>query len=146
MNPSCYFQESFKPTWATIILIFFYLALYRSIFQFNTKNIFSRDKSFFQGQLNWIFIVLRDISKTTNDEILKISFQNSIRLTKKSAGPFYFENQSNLCWRHCTTSYADIVIVITKDGSTVRYVGIVRYASIFAKKYCMVRWYGTLFL
>ena len=43
-----------------------------------------------------------------------------------------------------------------KDGSTVRYVGTVRYASIFAKKYCTlvrcaffvmirVRYVGTLF-
>ena len=45
------------------------------------------------------------------------------------------------------------VIPVRKDGSAVRYVGTIQYASIFAKKYCtlvryvffvMVRWYGTL--
>ena len=50
-----------------------------------------------KGQLNFNFIVFRDILKTANNEILKTSFQKSIGSTRKSTNPLYSENQSCPC-------------------------------------------------
>ena len=48
-----------------------------------------------KGQRNLIFIVFRDILKSSNGEILKTPLENSIGFTRKSTDPLYSEKQSN---------------------------------------------------
>ena len=55
-------------------------------------------------------------------------------LAPNAAWTIWFSIAANLIWPVCP-SIESLATAIYKDGSTVRYVGTVRYASIFAKKY-----------
>ena len=60
-----------------------------------------------KGQPNWMFIVLETFQKTTNDEILKTPFQNSVGLTRKPTDPLYLENMGRRLSKTFFSFYKD---------------------------------------